>query len=268
MVELDLTDEIRNLEDLLPLAKERLKDPLIAEPFYKDFTYSFCWSSNAIEGNTLSLEETISLIEYDEVSAGHTYSEYTDAKNLYSAIKMYLSFSEQKVSEEWIKDIAHEITGFDSGYRKENIYIGSMIEAVYYPPDHKDVSGLMKEYIEGIDSKKELSLEDKVKDLAEKHIRFERIHPFKDGNGRTGRIILNQSLINEGLLPVVIETKSKYRNAFKEFNKSGDTSFMENILLKGMLSAVEKIDTLYINQQRSKTVAIGKSHRIEDDFEL
>lgn len=57
------------------------------KPFIKDFAYRFCWSSNALEGNTLSLDETICLIDYDEVRSGHTYTEYQEAKNLYKAIK-------------------------------------------------------------------------------------------------------------------------------------------------------------------------------------
>ncbi|CUX31580.1 hypothetical protein BN3456_01338 [Clostridium sp. C105KSO13] len=48
------------------IQKDRTSD-IILSPFTKDFSLRFCWSSNAIEGNTLSLDETISLIEYDEV---------------------------------------------------------------------------------------------------------------------------------------------------------------------------------------------------------
>ena len=57
-----------------------MEDPLIRQPFTEDFVRRFSWSTNAIEGNTLSLEETIALIDYDEVRSNHTYAEYTDAK--------------------------------------------------------------------------------------------------------------------------------------------------------------------------------------------
>lgn len=107
---IDLKEKQKKIEFVLPGIKEKLKDHLIFEPFHKDFMYSFCWSSNAIEGNTLSLDETISLLEYDEVSAGHSFREYDEAKRLYSAIKKYLSFENKEITENWIKDIAKEIT--------------------------------------------------------------------------------------------------------------------------------------------------------------
>lgn len=72
---------------------QHLENPLISQPFTEDFARRFSWSTNAIEGNTLSLEETIAVIDYDEVRSNHTYAEYTDAKNAYYAIqKMLLPF--------------------------------------------------------------------------------------------------------------------------------------------------------------------------------
>ena len=67
-----------------------MENPLIRQPFTEDFARRFSWSTNAIEGNTLSLEETIAVIDYDEVRSNHTYSEYTDAKNAYYAIQNML----------------------------------------------------------------------------------------------------------------------------------------------------------------------------------
>ena len=55
---------------------------------------------------------------------------------------------------------------------------------------------------------------------------FERIHPFADGNGRTGRMVLNQQLINEKLLPIIIESKGNYCQAFRRYDRSGDISQM------------------------------------------
>lgn len=83
---------------------DALKDGFVRDVFTKDFSYRFCWSSNAIEGNTLTLDETISLIEYDEVKSGHTFSEYQEAKNLFYAIeKMMLPLEEKTITEDWIK---------------------------------------------------------------------------------------------------------------------------------------------------------------------
>lgn len=264
MINIDFTEKMKKIEKTLPYIKEKLKENLISEPFYKDFKYSFCWSSNAIEGNTLSLDETISLLEYDEVSAGHTFREYDEAKRLYSAIEKYLSFEHADITENWIKDIAYEVTGLERGYRKENVYIGTLSEAIYYPPSHENIEELMTEYIQHIKPFSKMQLGDRIAHIAKKHIEFERIHPFSDGNGRTGRVILNQALVNEGLLPIVIEPKSKYRSAFKEYDKTGDTSLMENIIYNGQLEAMEKIELL----ARNKELALGKSKRPDKDIEI
>lgn len=88
---------IQEIEKSLELIKDEIQEPLILNPFMKDFSFRFCWSSNAIEGNTLNLEETVSVIEYDEVRNGHTYTEYQEAKNLYHAIQELLILFEKKV---------------------------------------------------------------------------------------------------------------------------------------------------------------------------
>lgn len=87
-------------------AKEKMKDLLIREPFTEDFSRRFCWNSNAIEGNTLSLDETVDFLDYDEVRSGHSYSEYQDTKALYCAIcSMMIPFEKKTIHEEWIKKV-------------------------------------------------------------------------------------------------------------------------------------------------------------------
>ncbi len=94
---------LQELEVRMANFDDKQLEELVLEPFLSDFTYRFCWSSNALEGNTLSLEETISLLEYDEVSGGHTFTEYQEAKNLYYAIqKMFLPISKKEITETWI----------------------------------------------------------------------------------------------------------------------------------------------------------------------
>lgn len=86
----DNEKRILQIETEKEIIFKHLENPLISQPFTEDFARRFSWSTNAIEGNTLSLEETIAVIDYDEVRANHTYSEYTDAKNVYYAIREML----------------------------------------------------------------------------------------------------------------------------------------------------------------------------------
>lgn len=71
------TDEmISEIQKKLQIINVKNYEPEVLEMFTKDFSLRFCWSSNALEGNTLSLDETVSVIEYDEVRSGHTFREY------------------------------------------------------------------------------------------------------------------------------------------------------------------------------------------------
>lgn len=231
---------------------KHMENPLISQPFIEDFTRRFSWSTNAIEGNTLSLEETIAVIDYDEVRSNHTYSEYTDAKNAYYAIqKMLLPFAKTVIDEEWIKKANACIRHAQGEYRDTTVYIGNLSEAVYYPPDPQDVPGLMKNWIREINIEA-VTVKEIFEKIAASHVRFERIHPFSDGNGRTGRMIINQQLINNGLLPVSIQPTGKYREAFRRYDKREDLSEMVYVLLKSELESFDRVRSLFLKLSKDR----------------
>ena len=76
MALIDNSNLLRAVEVSLSAAKTHLGNKMIRDPFYEDFKNVFCWSSNAIEGNTLSLDETITFLSYDDVKSGHSFREY------------------------------------------------------------------------------------------------------------------------------------------------------------------------------------------------
>ena len=226
-------------------ANKKMKDVLICEPFTEDFSRRFCWSSNAIEGNTLSLDETVDFLDYDEVRSGHSYSEYQDTKALYRAIcAMLLPLKQRMIDEKWIQKSNAILMMSEEGYRQRDVYIGTILEAVYYPPSYEKVPERMAEFMKCL-SVSGKNIADSLNNVAKNHMDFERIHPFPDGNGRTGRIILNQQLINEGLLPIIIEAKGDYRQAFRRYDRNRDISQMVHIIAKGELASIERIQQLY-----------------------
>lgn len=241
--------------------RKRMENPLIREAFTDDFARRFCWSSNAIEGNTLSLEETMDVIDYDEVKSGHTFSEYQEAKTLYAAItSRMLPLQARSIDEAWIRQTNAKIIQSDGAYREKAVYVGTAVEAVYVPPDHSRVPELMKQYIENIQIYGS-DLGQILEKIAEDHLKFERIHPFPDGNGRTGRMILNQQLVNAGLLPVTIKSKGSYRQAFRRYDRNGDLSQMVYLICQAELEAMERVNTLYekIELQKRQEVPERKS---------
>ena len=251
----DLEREITELKEKQITLSDALKEKEAFKAWWNDFRLRFCWSSNSIEGNTLTLEETIDVIEYDEVRSGHTYSEYQEAKMLYQAILDKLSLCASDTDETWLKSVNAIITNTSPEYRTKPDYIGSVIEAIYYPPDYRDVPDLMGKYMDGKPIKEDdlLTLFNRI---SEDHIKFERIHPFLDGNGRTGRILLNQELINNNLLPVTITNNSKYRQSFKRYDKTKDLSLLTSLLIKCEEEAIERFNSfvtkLSTSQEKSR----------------
>ena len=83
-------DKIEKIQKRYPYQQmpEHLK-----RAFEQDMRIRLSWNTNSLEGNTLSLEETVEIISYDEVRSGHTYSEYTEAKNSYKAYQK-MNFSQ------------------------------------------------------------------------------------------------------------------------------------------------------------------------------
>lgn len=247
-----------NIEKKLELIKAAKEQPVIMKPFIKDFAYRFCWSSNALEGNTLSLDETICLIDYDEVRSGHTYTEYQEAKNLYKAIKkQMLPLQKREITEAWIKEANGEIIETDGDYRTGSVYIGNLVEAVYYPPNAENVPELMDTFLKSANFEG-TSVKENLEKIALTHIQFERIHPFKDGNGRVGRMILNQQLINNGLLPVTFSAKGKYRQAFRIYDRNKDTSSIVHIIGKAQEEAISRITRLDISLKKSLDINKGE----------
>lgn len=229
---------LREMEYVRPFLEEKA----VFDGFYRMFEYRFCWASNYLEGNTLSLDETITVVDFDEVNERHTFSEYQDAKNLYRAIKL-LKYPSREITEDWLMDVAGRIKGTAGEYRHDDVVIGNMLRVAYTPPTAERVPELMKEYLKSVNAV--YSRDDAVKALARDHIRFERIHPFHDGNGRTGRMVLNQQLMNAGFLPISQDHTSKYRQAFVYYDKNEDTSLMEYLIYEAERSAIAEFMELY-----------------------
>ena len=256
--EADIMPLFNNENRILQIEREKeeifqyMENPLISQPFTEDFARRFSWSTNAIEGNTLSLEETIAVIDYDEVKSNHTYSEYTDAKNAYYAIrKMLIPFAKKIIDEEWIKQANGYIRHMQGEYRNTTVYIGNLSEAVYYPPDPQDVPTLMNNWIREANIEA-VTVKGVFEKIAASHVRFERIHPFSDGNGRTGRMIVNQQLINTGFLPVSIPPTGTYREAFRRYDKGKDLSEMVYVLLKSELESFARVRSLALKLSKDR----------------
>ncbi len=213
------------------------------ERLNEQFSIEYTYNSNAIEGNTLTLRET------DMVLRGLT----VDKKSL----KEHLEVIGHKEAFDYVRDLVSENAELNESIIKNIHYLVladkkqdrgvyrkipvKIVGAAHEPVQPYLIIPKMEELLE--DYKK--SKEDIATKLARFHIEFEAIHPFIDGNGRTGRLLINLELMKEGYPPIDIKftDRMKYYNAFDEYHVSNNISAMAD-LFAGYIN--ERLD-LYIS---------------------
>ena len=196
-------------------------------PYFEDFITRNIYHSNAIEGNTISYAETYAIIFNDNtIPVTAKPRELYEAVNLKYAMNYVLERLEKDLTSDDIIQIAILINkniNEISGFRKNAVFIRGV---EHIPPDAaylpEMISQLLYEYRS--DSR------DIFEKIADFHVRFERIHPFTDGNGRTGRMILTKELLSNGYAPVVIpiEDRAKYMDMLAKQDILTFTKYLEN----------------------------------------
>lgn len=192
--------------------KEKMTDE-----YTKDLLIRMVHHSTAIEGNPLTLSEVMSILINNYIPREMLIKYYDEIKNYRMVFPILLNSNEQKLTIELIKEynkiIMTNLTSDAGQYKKiENTIIGAEFE----PIKPYQVSYAMQDWCDNgnLRLKNAKADEEKVEIILDQHIRFERICPFEDGNGRTGRLLIVDSCLREGLVPIIIpkSEKSKYIN--------------------------------------------------------
>lgn len=212
-----IDDEKAALDAARPLPPHTVAS--LREKLLLEWTYH----SNAIEGNTLTLRETKVVLEGITVG-GKSLREHFEATNHRDAI-VYVEdiVSKAEALSEWqIRNIhrlvLNSIDNEEAGrYRRENVVIAG---ASTTPPEFLHLPAEMGSLISWYESSGSMH---SVERAAELHTRFVKIHPFVDGNGRTGRLLLNFELMKAGYPPAIIrkEDRLAYYDALDKACVSG-----------------------------------------------
>lgn len=181
----------------------------------EEIAIAFTYNTNAIEGSTITLEETREII----IDGTAPNKPLKDIRETEAHFKTFLEMLDkpEKISKElllkWHKDIFGETKSDIAGrFRDFLVRVGP-----YRAPDWQDVENLMKDFFKFV---KEAKL-NPIELAARAHYKFEKIHPFGDGNGRIGRLIMNH-ILWRNRYPMIIIEYAKRKSYYKALQRNED----------------------------------------------
>ena len=189
-----------------------------------DLTYN----SNHMEGSRLTHDQTRFIFETNTIGIENevvNVDDIIETTNHFRCIDMIIDHVKTELNEKFIKELHFILKSGTSDSKKDWFAVGDYKK---FPnevgnmktPLPEEVDNLMKELLKEYNSKKEKTFED----ILDFHVQFERIHPFQDGNGRIGRLIMFKECLKYNIVPFIIEDNLKmfYYRGLKEWNNERD----------------------------------------------
>lgn len=212
----------------------RQKENNLSGNLYYKTQIDFAYNTNHIEGSTVTPDETESIYETGTILTSEdkviVIKDITETKNHFTLFKYMLDTINEPLSEDMIKKyhfILKNGTVDDSDrewfnvgeYKKLKNFVGNIETSL--PSDVPlDIKNLISWYN---DIKNKTIL-----DIIEFHVRFEKIHPFQDGNGRVGRMIMFRECLYNNIVPFYIEDRNKsfYIRGLKEYQNNNEKNYL------------------------------------------
>ena len=200
------------------------------------------YNSNAIENSTLTLDETERILLEQTLAREVSVREVFEAKNLARVTEYKRARAEDSELDEELILLLHRmlIGGIDDAiagrFRRQGEYVRV---GMHIAPAPEHVERMMENILITYSSDLDSYCLDKI---ARFHLDFETIHPFCDGNGRIGRVIINFQLLQLGLPRLIVRNSEKetYYRAFGDYRDRRTTRTMENILALALLESLHK----------------------------
>ena len=242
-----LTNKKKALDGYRPLPSALVRN--LDEWFRVELTYT----SNAIEGNTLTRRETAVVIEKGLTVGGKSLREHLEATNHARAIDAVYLLIKKRPSQLASHDLLSLHTlilrGIDDANagRYRNIPIRISGSAVVMPNPLK-VPDLMEEFMRWLTARNSLH---PVAFAGEAHYRLVTVHPFVDGNGRTARLLMNLLLLMRGYPPAIIHPRERlaYIGALEKAQLGGSRSEFDALIAKAADRSLE----IYLKAARGET---------------
>lgn len=218
-----LNKKINEKNNLLQILKEE-KNSKYSGGIYHKTQIELTYNSNHIEGSRLTHDQTRFIFETNTIGLENeiiNVDDLLETINHFQCVDMIIDKANNQLSENFIKRLHYLLKKDTSDSRKDWFMIGEYkklpnevggIETVSPETVSREMIALLEEY----NSKKKKSLED----IIDFHVQFERIHPFQDGNGRVGRLIMFKECLKNNIVPFIIndDLKLYYYRGIKEWN--------------------------------------------------
>jgi Fic family protein len=180
----------------------------------EEISIAFTYNTNAIEGSTITLEDAREII-HDKISPNKPLRDVREAE-FHSKIFLQMLKKNEAITKElllkWHKEIFGETKADIAGsFRDYLVRVGP-----HLAPDWQDVEELMKKLMEFINKNKKMN---PVELAGRVHYQFEKIHPFGDGNGRIGRLLMN-FILWHNKYPMLIIEYTKRKSYYKALQKN------------------------------------------------
>ncbi len=234
------SDKKRTLFDILREEKSARLSGGIYHRVQIDLTYN----SNHIEGSRLTHDETRYIFETNTIGLSEkavNVDDIIEASNHFRCIDLMIENAHLLLSEKYIKELHFLLKSGTSDSRREWFRVGEYKKLANEvggidTTEPRAVANEMKALLDGYNVKPDKKLED----IIAFHVAFERIHPFQDGNGRVGRLIMFGECLKHNIVPFIIDEEHKlfYYRGLKEW----DTE--RGFLLDTCLSAQDKFKTI------------------------
>ena len=235
-----IDEKKRKLDSYRSLPPELVQN--LSEWFAIEFTYT----SNAIEGNTLSMAETAMVVEKGITVGGKTMREHLEAINHADAIDFIKQLAQKKQSELALDDILaiHKIVLQRIDDRNAGLFRDVMVRIVGSStvfPNAAKVPFLIVDFMSWLQT----VLDHPVITAALAHYKLGTIHPFVDGNGRTARLLMNLLLLQQGYPLAIIkkEKRSEYISAIESARRQENMELFYQVIC----DAVEYVLDAYLD---------------------
>ena len=246
--------------DAITIKKALLQQKKINLPgnLYYKTQIDFAYNTNHMEGSTITPDETRSIYDTGTILADNNkvivIRDITETQNHFTLFNYMLDTIDEPLTEDMIKHFHFLLkNGTISEEDRETIAIGDYKKLANYVGDIKTTSPInvsidMKELLTWYDELSNKTIED----IIEFHVRFEKIHPFQDGNGRVGRMIMFRECLYNDIIPFFIEDRNKdfYIRGIKEYQINNEKGYLIDTCLNSQ-DNYEKIAKYFLENKEN-----------------